>query len=69
MVLLPQRHTGFEHMLVVLDVTREWLLDSRVFLQVLQVFLFAALCDLVVLPPQSHAGVEHMLELLVLARK
>ena len=70
-VLLPQRHGGFEHMLVLLVVTREWLLDFRAFLQVLHVFFFlvAALCDLVVLPPQCHAGVEHMLELLVMARK
>ena len=57
-------------MLVLLVVTREWLLDLRAFLQVLHVFFFvAALCDLVVLPPQCHAGVEHMLELLVMARK
>ena len=69
-VLLPQRHTGFEHMLVLLVVTREWLLDFGFFLQVLHVFFFvAALCDFVVLPPQCHAGVEHMLELLVMARK
>ena len=69
-VLLPLCHTGFEHMLVVLVVTREWLLDVRAFLQVLHVFSFvAALCDLVVLPPQCHAGVEHLLELLVMARK
>ena len=70
MVLLLQRHTGFEHMLVLLVVTREWLLDFGAFLQELHVFFFvAALCDLVVLPPQCHAGVEHMLELLVMARK
>ena len=68
-VLLPQRHAGFEHMLVVLDVSREWLLDSRVFVAGVASLFFAALCDLVVLPPQCHAGVEHMLELLVMARK
>ena len=42
-VLLPQRHTGFEHMLVLLVVTREWLLDFRAFLQVLHVFVFLLL--------------------------
>ena len=70
-VLLPQRHTGFEHVLVLLVVTREWLLDFRVFYRCCMFLFFfvAALCDLVVLPPQCHAGVEHMLELLVMARK